>query len=83
VKKTNFNKTYSKFIEQYDAPLHTKEELEAIITDLSSMMNNPAVKLNKEQIVAKLKGYINQLNNTSENRSNIQSLGVDTRLPSK
>jgi len=74
VKKPTFNNVYSKFIEQYDAPTHTKEELEAIITDLSSMMDNPAVKLSKEQIVAKLKGYINQLNDTPENRLDMDYL---------
>jgi len=74
VKKPTFNNVYSKFIEQYDAPTHTKEELEAIITDLNSMMDNPAVKLSKEQIVAKLKGYINQLNDTPENRLDMEYL---------
>jgi len=74
VKKPTFNNVYSKFIEQYDAPTHTKEELEAIITDLNSMMDNPAVKLSKEQIVAKLKGYINQLNDTPENRLDMDYL---------
>lgn len=83
MKKTTFNNVFNRFIEQYDEPAYTKDELEAIIADLSSMTNNPAIKLSKEQIVAKLKGYINQLNNTPENRSNLQSLGVDTRLPSK
>ena len=77
MKKPTFNNVYSKFIEQYDAPTHTKEELEAIITDLSSMIDNPAVKLSKEQIVAKLKGYINQLNDTPENRLDMDYLAGD------
>ena len=83
MKTPTFNNVFNRFIEQYDEPAYTKDELEAIIADLSSMTNNPAIKLSKEQIVTKLKGYINQLNNTPENRSNLQSLGVDTRLPSK
>ena len=77
MKTPTFNNIYSKFIEQYDEPVYTKEELEAIITDLSSMMNNPAVKLSKEQIVTKLKGYINQLNNTPENKLDMDYLASD------
>ncbi len=74
MKKPTFNKIYSKFIEQYDEPAYTKDELEAIIADLSGMMNNPAVKLSKEQIVTKLKGYINQLNDTPENKLDMEYL---------
>jgi len=74
MKTPTFNNIYSKFIEQYDEPAYTKDELEAIITDLSSMMDNPTVKLSKEQIVTKLKGYINQLNDTPENRLDMEYL---------
>jgi hypothetical protein len=77
MKKPTFNTVYSRFIEQSDEPTHTKEELEAIITDLSSMIDNPEVKLSKEQIVAKLKGYINQLNDTPENKLDMEYLASD------
>ena len=71
-----YNKVYLEFMDQY-APqqgAYTREELEALIEDLTAMINNPDVKLSKDQIVAKLKGYINQLNSTPENKEQLNSI---------
>ena len=72
----SYNKVYLEFMDQY-APqngAYTREELEALISDLTAMVNNPAVKLSKEQIIEKLKGYINQLNNTPENKEQLSNI---------
>lgn len=71
----DYNNTFTKLMEQYagESP-YTREELEGLITDLSAMANNPSIKLTKDQVIAKLKGYINQLNDTPENRRDMEYL---------
>ena len=72
----DYNSIYLEFMDQY-APqqgAYTREELEALNRDLTALMNNPAVKLSKEQIIKKLKGYINQLNNTPENKEQLSNI---------
>jgi hypothetical protein len=70
----NYNKVYLEFMQQYAGEtLYTKEELEALISDLSSMVDNPEVKLTKDDIIKKLKGYISMLNDTPENKDILQA----------
>jgi hypothetical protein len=72
----NYNSIYLEFMDQYSPQQggYNREELEALISDLTSMVGNPAVKLSKEQIIAKLKGYIDQLNNTPENKEQLANI---------
>jgi cytochrome c556 len=71
----DYNNTFTKLMEQYagESP-YTREELEDLIADLSAMVKNPALKLTKDEVIAKLKGYINQLNDTPENRRDMEYL---------
>lgn len=71
----SYLKTYNKLMEQYQGgTAYSQQELEDIIADLSGLLDNPATKLTREQIVTKLKGYINMLNNTPENLNNLAYL---------
>jgi hypothetical protein len=71
----SYLKTYNKLMEQYQGTTaYSQQELEDIIADLSGLLDNPATKLTREQIVTKLKGYINMLNNTPENLNNLAYL---------
>lgn len=78
----DYNKTFTKLMEQYtgESP-YTREELEDLIADLSAMVDNPAVKLTKDQVIAKLKGYINMLNDTPENKLDMEYLARGTDEP--
>lgn len=72
----NYNSVYLEFMGQY-APqngAYTREELEALISDLTSMIDNPEVKLTKDEIIKKLKGYINMLNDTPENKEQLSHI---------
>lgn len=71
----SYLKTYNKLMEQYQGgTAYSQQELEDIIADLSGLLDNPATKLTREQIITKLKGYINMLNNTPENLNNLAYL---------
>lgn len=75
----NYNKVYLEFMQQYTGETpYTKEELEALISDLSSMVDNPEVKLTKDEIIKKLKGYINMLNDTPENKEQLSHITGET-----
>ena len=80
----DYNKTFTKLMEQYagESP-YTREELEDLITDLSAMVDNPAVKLTKDQVIAKLKGYINMLNDTPENREQLANITGEPVMEAK
>jgi len=71
----SYLKTYNKLMEQYQGgTAYSQQELEDLIADLSGLLDNPATKLTREQIITKLKGYINMLNNTPENLNNLAYL---------
>lgn len=81
----DYNSVYLEFMDQYaqQQGAYNREELEALISDLTSMIGNPAVKLSKEEIIAKLKGYIDQLNNTPENKEQLTKITGDTVMEGK
>ena len=73
----SYNRVYLEFMDQY-APqqgAYTREELEALIEDLvTNIIDNPSAKISKEDTMKKLKGYINQLNNTPENKEQLSNI---------
>ena len=73
----DFNNTFGKIMEQYQESTDStpsQQDLEILIKDMHSLLKNPKTKLTYDQKIAKLKNYINMLNNSPENLENLAYL---------
>jgi hypothetical protein len=71
----DFNNTFGKIMEQYqESTDSSQQDLEILIKDMHGLLKNPKTKLTYDQKIAKLKNYISQLNDTPENRRDMEYL---------
>lgn len=82
----DFNNTFGKIMKQYqESTDSSQQDIEILIKDMHNLLKNPATKLTYAQKIAKLKNYISQLNDTPENRRDMEYLagGQDPVMESK